>query len=107
MKNLIKVFVLASALVSTSGYGGDTVIGAGTNSCGAWTKAIDEDPSLHSQRQVWVLGFLSGVNAIWQKDILVEYDGEDLIAWIDNYCKENPLDRIASAASSLVRELDK
>jgi hypothetical protein len=38
-------------------------------------------------------------------DALVSGDFKGLVAWIDNYCRSNPLDPIVSAAFKLTDEL--
>ncbi len=79
----------------------------GATSCGNWIEARkneDSDP-LALLLSVWVSGFVSGS----------EFTGPDLeyidpaarANWIDNYCKEHPLDDIATAAEQLVIELRK
>src|SRR3954451_20865165 len=54
----------------------------------------------------WVAGFVSGVN--WdtdEPDILAEMDVDGLVAWVDSYCKANPLAKVTTGAAMLVREL--
>jgi hypothetical protein len=54
----------------------------------------------------WVAGFVSGVN--WdtdEPDILAEMDVDSLIAWVDSYCKANPLAKVTTGAAMLVQEL--
>ena len=49
MKNIIQASMLASLLVSTSGYG-DTVAGVGAYKCEAWTKERkDESLSMYTK----------------------------------------------------------
>ena len=54
----------------------------------------------------WVAGFVSGLN--WDTtdpDILTELDFDGLMAWVDNYCKANPLAKVTTGAVMLVQEL--
>ena len=54
----------------------------------------------------WVAGFVSGLN--WDTadpDILTEMDFDGLMAWVDNYCKANPLAKVTTGAAMLVQEL--
>jgi hypothetical protein len=54
------------------------------------------------------LGFLTGANVygdFGSMDILKGMDENAAYAWIDNYCKANPLENLSVAASALVREI--
>jgi hypothetical protein len=59
--------------------------------------------------QQWILGYLSGVamdkSAV--SEAIGQTDAAGIFAWIDNYCRQNPLDRIDTAASLLVLEMSK
>jgi hypothetical protein len=76
-----------------------TVGGVGLMSCGSWTA----HRSLNAQQ--WVLGFLSGVGLAGQADAIDPLSGTDaeaVWAWIDNYCRSNPLKQIADAAVAFI-----
>ena len=52
------------------------------------------------------LGFVSGANASRNSDdFLVDPDGPGLLAWIDNYCPQHPLENLFTASDSLIFEL--
>jgi hypothetical protein len=57
--------------------------------------------------QYWALGFLSGVNISGSAgtDFLEPIDGQAVWAWLDNYCRDHPLDEFPGAIKALVREL--
>lgn len=76
------------------------VVGNGTTSCGAWTAHRINAPNL--QEQAWVVGFLSGVGFIGQDaaDPLEGVDAEGVWAWVDNYCRANPIEHISRAAAA-------
>ncbi len=77
--------------------------GAGLASCGTWTADRLEKTSLVVEQ--WVLGFLSGVGLAGQAkgiDPLAGTDPEAVRAWIDNYCRSNPLKQIYEAAIAFV-----
>ncbi|MGB5225041.1 MAG: hypothetical protein WBN45_15330 [Arenicellales bacterium] len=103
MKNIIKVFVLMSILVSTSGYGSAT-IGLGWVSCSSWTNNRSRDTLKSAQFESWVLGFLTGAIAYgtWDKDLLNGNSVVDVIGWVDTYCRTNPLNDITDASTALV-----
>jgi hypothetical protein len=75
-------------------------------SCGDYTteRAF---PTRGQQFQFWALGFLSGVNMAGNADteFLAGFSGEALLAWLDNYCREHPLDQFPVAVTALYREL--
>ena len=78
------------------------------NSCGAWTAARSSGGAA-STREAWVLGFLSGYNRFSMQSDGAVADAagiEGVKAWIDNYCRANPLDSLTRATFALIRELE-
>jgi hypothetical protein len=76
----------------------------GVVDCGQWLN--DKTPS----RKTWVLGYLTGVNAMHNattdKNPLGKINSADQIyVWIDNYCQKNPLKSVDDAAANLFFEL--
>jgi hypothetical protein len=84
---------------------GRTMIG-GDVSCGTWTKERQgrEKPVAYLW---WVAGFLSGLHYEGDpsRDELSGNDFGGISAWIDNYCRENPLKTIAHASNELMKLL--
>jgi hypothetical protein len=79
----------------------------GAASCGKWIEARknqDSDP-MALLLSVWVSGFVSGAGSTGTQ--LKYIDPSARANWIDNYCKEHPLDDVATAAEQLVIELRK
>ncbi len=74
-------------------------------SCSTWTNTSKQ--SYESQAySKWVFGFISGINLENPSgDFLQGRDADGLIAWIDNYCRSNPLNRITQAVVELVTVL--
>lgn len=97
---------IAHALAN--GQGEYTILGAGTNSCGDWTKARAGD---HDWNQLiitgWILGYLTATNryAPGSDDVTGNTDIEGIRAWFDSYCNQHPLEIISKAAEALVNEL--
>jgi len=87
---------------------GRTMIG-GDVSCGTWTQARQQDRQKPVTHQWWVAGFLSGLHYEDQsdpnRDPLAGNDFGGIAAWIDNYCRENPLKTIAYASIELMKLL--
>jgi hypothetical protein len=84
-------------------------------SCGSYTtgRATQQSQRLED----WVIGFLSGVNVGLgslsgvnvagnaDTEFLKGVVGEAIWAWLDNYCRDHPLDLFQDAVAVLVREL--
>ena len=87
------------------------MLGFGAQSCGSWTsnrEILRMTPENQTSGTVafhnmtWVLGFLSGIGFVGNgMDPLDGIDREAVGAWIDRYCRENPLKNIAEAAGML------
>jgi hypothetical protein len=81
-------------------------IGEGANSCGAWTFERQQNSTKSALYATWVLGYVSGQNAdASTTNFLQGVDAGAILGWIDNYCRSNPLEKIVTAAGSLVVEL--
>lgn len=86
---------------------GHNILGVGINSCGIWQEDRKKDGLGSRVHENWVVGYISGYNA-WvdgKADISEGTDVPGLLAWIDNYCAQNPLDKIATAANALINHL--
>ena len=89
------------------GYG---VLGEGTASCGEWTKVrAEKNSSSAFVSGAWVQGYLTAFNLYGpaSNDITKGTDAEGVMAWVDNYCVQHPLDDLSTAADNLVVELSK
>jgi hypothetical protein len=77
-------------------------LGPGVISCGTWTAERRTPNAITAvMAESWVLGFLSGIGFVGQSgsDPLHGSHAEAVSAWIDNYCKANPLDSVGKAAT--------
>jgi hypothetical protein len=77
-------------------------------SCGSWTAARSARTARSAE--FWVLGVMSGYN--WfsphsRGDVAPGIDAYALLAWIDRYCSEHPLDEISFATFQLIQELER
>lgn len=97
MKSGLIAMFLAFAL-SASNVRANTYIGAGTLSCGAY---LNKEEVVRSAVQLWVLGYVSGINAMSNVDFLEKFDGEGIGASVDKYCRENPLKKIYDASNDI------
>jgi hypothetical protein len=111
----VLIVLLGTSTVFAKEFGQDRVMfGTAGKSCGTWTqlrpagalKPNGSVPAEFGALLMWVLGFISGANSDPSyPDVLLGKDFDGLIAWIDNYCRANPLDNIAGAATHLIVEL--
>jgi len=79
------------------------VFGGGTLSCGKWLESRNDLATYYQLRQ-WVFGFVSGTNYSAPRKQSNPPDSEAGVAFIDQYCKNNPLHLLVLAAAALVQE---
>jgi hypothetical protein len=94
------------------------ILGAGTHSCGAWTKEHANDSVRANIFDNWVAGYITSHNR-WalriekvdapkkSVDIARNIDFDGIVAWITNWCRDNPLESVADATGALILELRK
>jgi hypothetical protein len=100
-------FALASAVASPKASGVVVYGFPESDSCATWT-TNRAGGGYHPQEFTgWILGFVSGFNAFGpgNGDIAPSVRAHGLLGWIDNYCKDNPLDPVTTAGFKLVAEL--
>jgi len=105
--------ISSSAKAAPPGISNAVTYGAGTDSCGTWLASRNaKDTGGVVRRGInvqWLLGWVSAAGYYEEalNEPLRKTDGPALIAWVDNYCREHPLDPIALAATKLVATLAK
>jgi hypothetical protein len=88
------------------------LIGVGTGTCGSWTAARSpktvRSAVQYTANEQWVLGFLSGIGYDGVNNgggsPLHGVDADAVWAWMDNYCRANPLVSISKAAQAFAKE---
>jgi hypothetical protein len=99
--------VLVTALTSSSGEAADnyTAAGLGAVSCGAWTAARRDRQA--GDVEQWILGFLTGMADLAasvpvqsKMDPLSGVDAEAVWAWVDNFCRAHPLEKVVRAGEA-------
>ena len=84
----------------------------GSRSCSKWTEerrqaegkeAMNKMPVLISKG--WFLGYLSGRASLSGEGWLKGTDNESIFLWLDNYCRDKPLQDLESGGIALEREL--
>jgi len=84
---------------------------SGSASCRDWvqnrTGGGDAKLLLSTAQEFWLLGYLSGVANGLGVDFMRTANAASIELWMDNYCRNNPLDNVADGAVKLARELKK
>ena len=83
--------------------GANWVYGLGTYSCGKYLAARRNNAE-HPYLQ-WVEGFLTAMDGLKSDAHPKRTDGDAITGWMDNYCREHPLEDVSNAAASLALEL--
>jgi hypothetical protein len=86
--------------------------GTGEQKCSDFVGAkIEYDHAGNSRDHLahlnWIKGFITGINWAKDSDIARDLDIETVRAWVDAYCRENPLESIAHASEELVVALER
>ena len=100
------VLCCVSALSPAADLTRPVIMGAGFRSCGKWKLGTHDE---QSEMQSWLGGFLSGLNtrgSVGHPDFLKTTDPDAIFAWMDKYCAEHPLAKLANAAVVLWAELE-
>jgi hypothetical protein len=111
MRTILPVALMLTLAGSTWSQSKDYVIvGAGAMSCGIYLS--DRSKGDHIKEILygtWLQGYLSGANTFWKAGMSQEAvylpDSETTLAYIDKYCRENPLEHVEMGAFTLFMEL--
>lgn len=113
----IKLCLIASVLLTSQADAANakniySVIGRGLESCGKFTAAANEGTyqnrwSDWNKYLSYTQGYLTGVNLYLpdNKDILGNTDMEGAMAYLEKYCRDNPLSKYTDALDSLTTDL--
>ena len=100
--------LLGGAAAAQSSRGQFTLSGAGTASCGQYIAASSNE-KLTGLYVSWAQGFLSGMNMGYALSAGREFiplpDNESIKAYLDKYCRDNPLKQPLDGTVALYREL--
>ncbi len=105
----MRILILAVLLVGCVSAQGYTNYGPGVRPCGQWIAEREDN----YQYAGWLQGWVSAAGAYGAAEFLgynksgdlAESGTEAMEAWVDKYCRENPLEPIRAAAEALVKEL--
>jgi hypothetical protein len=103
MRIVLASVIVVGAIAASGIAEAAEVMGAGIDSCGRWTSDRTDPHSPPAlQDEQWVLGYLSAVGqmSLTKYDPLGGTDAFAVWAWVDNFCRSNPLSHIADAAET-------
>lgn len=101
MKKLAVVAALVLfSLSAQAGY----VRGSGTASCATYNNQ-QQSKNIKFGFEMWVLGYLSGINQLSSIDFLLNADPMGIFGAIDLYCSQNPLATVLDATNDVMSQL--
>jgi hypothetical protein len=84
------------------------VLGQGNVSCSSWLEGRQTDNARATSRIAWVLGFMTAFNQYGSKsqtdDVSEGKSTEELMAWMDNYCRQHQDDNLHRASAAFIDE---
>jgi hypothetical protein len=101
---LLTTVVFTTLLLAMGKSLAQTYIGGGIESCGSWSHERMRDSHKAAALLQWSLGYVSGRN-VERAEFLKGVDGPAILAWLDGYCQQHPLDKLENANEALVSEL--
>ena len=105
MKKWIALGLLASAQFALAAPLAPAAEIRGTPSCGEWIVHRKDADTLALSNASWLVGYLSGLAVGAVKDFLPGTDNSAIFAWMDGYCRANPLKDVGSGGALLMTEL--
>lgn len=109
MKNKLSIIILLMVFICGSFLNASEIKGAGSASCGSWLE--ERRNGTYYSELNWIFGFISSYNhyhsvSIYGKNgVFKNTDYQAIAAWMDNYCKQNPLLSPYQGTVQLIEEL--
>ena len=91
------LFILTARIAAE----GLAVLGQGNVSCSIWL----EDHTSNNARTAWILGYITAFNQYGSSkpsDVSRGTTSEEMMVWIDKYCRDHPTDNLYRASAALV-----
>jgi hypothetical protein len=79
----------------------------GVVKCGDWVQERNNRSVAATAYEFWLLGYLSGISVVTGKKFLNGTNAASIELWMDNYCRNNPLESIGVGGDALSLELIK
>lgn len=109
-KSIVALLLAASPLMAQAADGRN--YGYGNQTCGHYVSAREGSRKGSSGDRVevlmylsWFSGFATSISARRSEDVLQGKDSDAIALWLENYCRENPLDSFLAASSKLLTAL--
>jgi hypothetical protein len=98
---LISLLLMPSISLAVDSSGNYAVWGVGKKSCFGFNKAIVEDGNM--KYKYFIQGFLTAYNIFTEKtySITGKMKEDEVIEWLSEYCKDNPMSGLENALVSL------
>jgi hypothetical protein len=83
-----------------------SMIGVGNHSCGQYSQYTNREQAKEYRQmyQQWAWGFMSGHNWVSRDQQTRTADDATVAAFLDNYCRRNPLSTVGAGVAALVAE---
>jgi hypothetical protein len=110
-KSILLSFALIFGYVAPAFADGFAIAGAGAFSCGKYLAERANNNAVGSNMLgSWIQGFLSGLNVAKtisepEKKMVILPDFESILAYMDKYCRENPLSSVYLGSATLYGQL--
>lgn len=106
----ISPIITAILILASSNVLAGEIKGAGATTCGLWLSDRSAGRGEYTPQLNWVLGYISSYNHFVYRGknkngVFGSVDPDAIAAWLDRFCKENPLDTVFVGTNSLVDEL--
>jgi hypothetical protein len=92
------LLIVLTARIAAQGLG---VLGQGNVSCSSWL----ENHSSNDARTAWILGYVTAFNQYGSSkpsDVSQGTTAEEMMAFINHYCRNHPMDNLYVASAALV-----
>ena len=107
MKRYIAVAVVLLMMSNAIAQRESEVGGAGTVSCGVYLQDRRTDNRIDIQYVQWFWGYVSAYNFFSQHAQIsrTRISGETILAYLDKYCRDNPLQFVVEGGDAMIAEL--
>ncbi len=109
-KSIVTLLLTTSPLMAQAADGRN--YGYGNQTCGHYVSAREGSRKGSPRDRVevsmylsWFSGFATLISVKRSEDVLQGKDSDALALWLENYCRENPIDSFLEASSKLITAL--
>ncbi len=103
------LLVFAASALHAQGSKETVLVGVGTGSCGQYLQLrAAQNQHFNDSLEGWISGFASGMNHarfMITRNLKLLPDGASMLAYVDKFCRENPLKSVFNGADAMFAEL--